>query len=64
MNIFVYGTLRDEALRIAVSGIAGDVTPARLDGYSVQPAVGDVAPMITPVPGVRGAGAAMAQPKR
>lgn len=51
MNIFVYGTLRDEALRIAVSGIAGDVTPARLDGYSVQPAVGDVAPMITQVPG-------------
>ncbi|WP_386682075.1 NUDIX domain-containing protein [Loktanella sp. R86503] len=48
MNIFVYGTLRDEALRMAVAGTAGDVAPATLTGYSVRPAVGDVAPMIAP----------------
>lgn len=46
MNIFVYGTLRDEALRFAVSGTAGDVTPATLPGYAVRPVLDDVVPLI------------------
>jgi ADP-ribose pyrophosphatase len=46
VNIFVYGTLRDEALRFAVSGTAGDVTPATLPGYAVRPVLDDVVPLI------------------
>jgi len=46
VNLFVYGTLRDAALRAAVAGDAGSVTPAMLRGYAVRPVVDDVIPMI------------------
>ncbi|SHE65392.1 nudix-type nucleoside diphosphatase, YffH/AdpP family [Loktanella atrilutea] len=46
MDVFVYGTLRDPALRQAVAGDAGHVTPAILRGHAVRPVADDVIPMI------------------
>ena len=51
MDLFVYGTLRDARVRAAVAGEAGDVEPARLEGWAVRPLASEVVPLLVPAPG-------------
>ena len=56
MNLFVYGTLRDQGLRDVVAGQPLTSEPATLAGYAVHPVAGGIVPFIVATPGAKAAG--------
>ena len=56
MDLFLYGTLRSDALRRAVAGCDLSGVPAVLDGWACEGVAGEVVPLIRAVPGARAPG--------
>ena len=50
-TLFIYGTLRDDALREAVLGRPTPLRPATLPDHRVMRVAGETFPMVVPSPG-------------